>query len=67
MGAMFVTNRKDSAILRGCRDKEESDEVESSAEGQKKDLQRVWALLAVLTQGQFGVAMLAYWVVVKRY
>ena len=47
---------KTARVLRGCRDKEGPDEVESRAEGQKDG-----------KQIGLVIAMLAYCVVVKRY
>ena len=62
------TARTATTILRGCRDKEEPDASRKQSGRAKKDFAKiVWALLVRKKQRQFGVAMLAYWVVVKRY
>lgn len=56
--AMFITNRdKDSAILRGCRDKEGLTKSKAERKGKKigKDCRLRWRV----KQNWFGVAMLA--------
>jgi hypothetical protein len=56
--AMFITNRdKDSAILRGCRDKEGPTKSKAERKGKKicKDCGLCWRI----KQNWFGVTMLA--------